>query len=120
MRIELDLRDRIEKLVKAGEWPSVSGGCSSLTELGMIVMDHKDKMKEGSGGKLVQTLTKACETGEILEWAEQVPEDKIHNVIQALELAREAKLRHYQLTPRVSTRNLDVRAFNEQVERLSK
>ena len=119
MRIELDLRDRIEALVKAGEWPSVSSGCTVLTELGMIVTDHKDKIKEGSGGKLVQTLKKACETGEVLEWAESVPEEKIRNVIEALKLAAEARARHYQLTPRVSTSNLDIQSFNKEVERIS-
>ena len=122
MRIDLELRDRIETLVKAGEWPSVSNGCTQLTELGMIVTDHKDKVKEGAAGKLVQTLKKACETGEILDWANSVPEDKILNVIEALQLAREAQLRHYRPTDRTSSRNMDVRAlqtFNEEVERIS-
>ena len=120
MRIELDLRDRIEALVKEGEWSSVSGGCANLAELGMIVMDNKDKVKEGTAGKLVQTLKKACETGEVLDWANSVPEDKVLNIIEALQLAREAKLRHYQLTSRTTTSNMDVRAFNEHVERISK
>ena len=98
IRVDIDLRDRIEKIVRGGEWRSVSGGCAALCELGMVIVENRDKLGDSDHmTELAKTLRKACEVGEVLDWAQTVPPDMIRSVIQALQLAQEARTRNYRL-----------------------
>lgn len=125
IRLDIDTRDKIEKLARGGEWDSVSAGCAALCELGLIVIDNRDKMKAGAANasKLVTTLADACETGEILDWANSVPQAQIENVIEALHVANTAKMRQYKLDDGVASTGpmmFKLREFNADLEKMQK